>query len=220
MNDHDNDDAIELNDGNPDVNNAPATPRRNVQPISGIRPPQALCVDGNISEKWKLFKQKWKNYSVITNLRAQSREYQVSLLLHTLGDEALKVYNGFQFATNEDVRTCDEIITKFDSFAIGETNDCYERYVFNNRDQKEGESFESFLSTIRSLVKTFNYCANCVNSIIRARILLGIHDKDTQTTLLSERNLTLDNCIDIAYVRQLKTQSNMAKLLGMKLFIK
>ena len=197
MNDHDNEDAIELNDGNPDVNNAPATPRRNVQPISGIRPPQALGVDGNISEKWKLFKQKWKNYSVITNLRAQSREYQVSLLLHTLGDEALKVYNGFQFATNEDVRTCDEIITKFDSFAIGETNECYERYVFNNRDQKEGESFESFLSTIRSLVKTCNYCANCVNSIIRHRILVGIHDKDTQTTLLRERNLTLDNCIDI-----------------------
>ena len=73
MNDHDNDDAIELNDGNPDVNNAPATPCRNVQPISGIRPPQALGVDVNISEKWKLFTQKWKNYSVITNLRAVNK---------------------------------------------------------------------------------------------------------------------------------------------------
>ena len=202
MYDDDNDDAIELNDGNPGVNNAHAAPRRNVQPISGIRPPHALGVDGNISERWKLFKQKWKHYCVITNLRAQSREYQVSHLLHTLGDDALKVYNGFQFATNEGARTCGEIIAKFDSFAIGETNECYERYAFNNRDQKEWGSFESFLSIMRSLVKTCNYCANCVNSIIRDRILLGIHDKNMQTTLLRERNLTLDNCIAICKAKQ------------------
>ena len=58
------------------------------------------------------------------------------------------------------------------------------------------ESFETFLAAICSLVKTCNYCENCVDSILRDRIVLGIRDTTTQTALLKERNLTLQTCID------------------------
>ena len=74
-------------------------------PVQGIKPPQPLVVGPNIVKDWKLFQQKWSNYSVITNLSRQSRAYQVALLLHTLGDDALKIYNGFHFDTPEDQRT-------------------------------------------------------------------------------------------------------------------
>ena len=73
-----------------------------------------LCIEFNPCENWKLFKQKWQNYSVITHLERQDTNYQVALLLHTLGDEALKVYNGFHFHGDERHRTVDEIIAKFD----------------------------------------------------------------------------------------------------------
>lgn len=165
--------------------------------VQGIRPPQALNLEGNIAENWKLFKQKWNNYYIITRLDLQQQKYQVALLLHTMGDDALKVYNGFQFESDEDERTCQEIIDKFDNFAVGEVNESYERYVFNKRDRKDGESFESFLSAIRTLVKSCNYCENCIDSIVRDRILLGIRDTVIQTALLKERNLTLKTCIDI-----------------------
>jgi len=54
------------------------------------------------------------NYAVITNLANQSRQYQVALLLHVMGDQALKIYNGFNFATTEDNRSVDKILAKFD----------------------------------------------------------------------------------------------------------
>jgi len=66
-----------------------------VSPISGIRPPAALCLEANVAENWRSFKQKWRNYTIITNLERQTTNYQVALLLHVMGDQALKAYNGF-----------------------------------------------------------------------------------------------------------------------------
>lgn len=169
----------------------------NLMPVAGIRPPQPLCTDSNVSENWRAFKQKWQNYAVITNLPKQTKQYQVALFLHIIGDNALKIYNGFQFTSDDNNRTVDEIIKKFDEFAIGETNETYERYVFNKRAQNEGESFESFLSSLRYLVKSCNYCDTCINSVLRDKILLGINDTNTQQLLLRERKLSLEKAIDI-----------------------
>ena len=162
--------------------------RPNTTPVHGIRPPPPLSIEHNVSDNWK---QKWKIYSVSTNLERQDNQYQVALLLHTLGDEALKVYNGFHFNVDEENRTVEEIISKFDAFTVGEVNETYERFIFNNRDQKEGETFESFHAAIRSLAKTCNYCDACINSILRERIIIGIRDATIQTTLLKELTLTL-----------------------------
>ena len=85
-----------------------------LSPVAGIRPPPPVCLDTNCAENWRYFKQKWLNYAVITNLANQSRQYQVALLLHAMGDQALKIYNGFNFATTEDNRSVDKILAKFD----------------------------------------------------------------------------------------------------------
>jgi hypothetical protein len=196
--DEDHENLAEAGEGAPHgVENDQNQPQVRPRPVPGIRPPLPVCFESNPAENWKIFKQKWGNYAIITNLAAQSREYQVALLLHTVGEEALKVYNGFEFTTPETQRTLNEILTQFDGFAVGEVNETYERYLFNKRDQKESEGFECFHASIRSLARTCNYCNNCFPSIIRDRIVLGIRDCSTQQALLKERNLTLANCVDL-----------------------
>ena len=86
---------------------------------------------GNVADDWKQFKQVWKNYSIITNLSAQSEEYQVALFLHCIGPKALKIYNGMQFANDEERGSLATILEKFDEFTIGEVNETYESYIFN-----------------------------------------------------------------------------------------
>ena len=68
-------------------------------PVSGIKPPQPPDFTNKKLENWKLFKQKWMNYAIVTKLDTHDRIYQVALLLHTLGDEGLKIYKGFHFDT-------------------------------------------------------------------------------------------------------------------------
>jgi len=86
-----------------------------------------------------------------------------------MGDQALKVYNGFQFDNDEEARTVDQIILKFDEFAIGELNETYERHMFNN--QNEGETFENFLTNLRTMINTCQFCKKCVSSMLRDRIV-------------------------------------------------
>ena len=91
-------------------------PDQDLSHTKPIRPPKPLNMDSTVQENWKLFKQKWQNYAILTKLQEKPREYQTALFLHTLGREALKVYNGFKFETAETNRTVDEIIKKFDAF--------------------------------------------------------------------------------------------------------
>ena len=168
---------------------APAIPK--------VRQPERLVLGSSPVESWKLFKQRWTTYSVLSKVPALEREIQVALLLDCLADDALKTYNGFTFDTPEDQRTVTEIIAKFEEFAVGQVNVTYERYLFNRRKQAEEETFDAFLSDLRSLVKTCQYCDNCRNSLVRDRIVLGVNSPDVRSDLLKERELTLDKAIDI-----------------------
>ena len=123
-------------------------------PIHGIRPPAPVNLDSNPADIWRLFRQKWQNYATITQLQMQPTEYQFALFLHTIGDAALQIYNGFTFDTDDDSRSVADILAKFDNFAFGEINECYERFVFHNRNQQQNELFEQFLTSIAQQMST------------------------------------------------------------------
>ena len=153
-------------------------------PVHGIRPPAPVDIDFCPADNWKLFKQKWKNYATIMQLQKQPADYQVALLLHTIGDTALKIYNGFTFEIEDDSRSVAEILAKFYNFAVGEINECCERFVFHNRNQQHSETFEQFITAIRVLSKSCNLCDVCRNSTLRDIIVLGVYDCDVQEALL------------------------------------
>ncbi len=119
-----------------------------------------------------------------------------------LADDAIRLLNGFSFTTPEDERTVQQIMDKFEAYAVGEINDTMERFLFHHRVQKEGEDFESFLTDTRRLSQTCKFCDDCKESMIRDRIVLGIRDDDTRQSLLKERNLSLDKCIDVCQAAQ------------------
>lgn len=43
------------------------------------------------------------------------------------------------------------VITKFDTYAIGELNETNERYMFKQRKQALGESFDVYLANLQKL---------------------------------------------------------------------
>ena len=116
--------------------------------IKGITPPKPLDTTTNIAENWKQFKQIWENYAIITNLTAQTEQYGVALFLHCLGPDAMKIYNGMQFAGETDCHTLSKIVEKFDKFTIREVNETYERYIFNRRNQGQDESINAYITAL------------------------------------------------------------------------
>ena len=138
----------------------------NVKLVPGIKPPQRFNLGTNIVENWKIFKQRWQTCAILSQLESQPAKVQVALFLHSLADDALRVYNGFQFDNDDSERTVNDIIEKCEDFAVGEVNETYERYLFNRHCQEEGEVFDKFLSDLRSLIKTCSCCNQCKNSLL------------------------------------------------------
>ena len=99
--------------------------------------------------------------------------------------------------SEENRRKLAEIIKEFDNYAVGETNETYEHYIFNIREQKEGEPIDSYVAELRTLAQSCNFCTCLQDSLIRNRIVLGIRDGETRKRLLRQNKLTLTKCIDI-----------------------
>ena len=127
--------------------------------LLNVKMPPPLQLNDNAIDEWKMFKQLFKNYQIITALEQRDRAYQCAVFLHCIGPAGIKIYNGLEFAPagpgnnvaedNEDIRT---IIEKFDKYIIGETNETYERYIFNKREQKPEESVELYISALKDLI--------------------------------------------------------------------
>lgn len=82
----------------------------------------------------------WTNYSNVTKLANQNKEYQTALFLHVTVSDMLMVGNDFQFTATKRKDNLDTVIAKFDQHFIWQSNKIYESCVFNKRDQILGEN--------------------------------------------------------------------------------
>ena len=178
--------------------------------------PSRLETKGNLASNWKRFCRMWTNYEVASRLIKQPKEERTATLLTCLGPDTLEIVDGLSFASEEERKDVDVVLEKLEAFCVGETNEIYERYQFNKRDQESGESVDSYVATLRTLAKTCNY-GSLLDSLIRDRIVVGIRDNGTHKRLLQEPKLTLTRCIDIcrsseATALQLQAMGNHEEL--------
>ena len=89
----------------------------------------------------------------------------------------------------------DVILAKFDGYFVPKRNTIHERTRFYQRNQKQGESVESF---VRSLSELAEHCdfGTIRDQQIRDRIVIGISDKTVKLQL--KPDLTLETVIQIA----------------------
>ena len=121
-----------------------------------IIPPSSLDIKTNPAAGWTLWKQMWKNNSVITKLVDQNKQYQMALFLNAVKPNALTIYNGFHFALTKNKETSTQKINK-----------THELYIFDKRDQETGETIDSYITVLCNLAKSCNFCE-------------GIHDSSMQ----------------------------------------
>ena len=166
--------------------------------------PPPLKLGDDKAEEWKLFSQIWDNYAIITDLKKKKKPYQRAVFLNTEPD-----------GTQEDKDDVDLLITKLTSLIVGKTNETYERYIFNKRDQRPDESVDEYIRTLKELSKTCNFCDCLRDSLIRDRLVLGVKRPPTRKVLLQRLppcKLTLAQTEDIC--RSNEATASQLKELG------
>ncbi|XP_064637858.1 uncharacterized protein K02A2.6-like [Lineus longissimus] len=183
-----------------------AVPANPAPPIiqSSVPLSHKLDVKGNLSQNWKRWKQVWNSYEIVTNLRVQSDEYRTATFVTCVGPEALEIYNSLPFEEEEDKQDITKIIDLMENHCLGLTNTIYERYIFNNRDQKSGETTDEYCTQLKSLAQTCEF-QNLKDELIRDRIFCGISDDGVRKKLLQQSKLTLKLSIDICRAAETTT---------------
>lgn len=157
-----------------------------------VKPIGPLRMDGNIAENWRKWKQRWTLYAKASGVDAKDEETQCAVFLHTIGDEALEVYDTFTFTESEENKI-EPLIGKFDAYCSPKKNVTYERYLFFSCGQN-GRSIDAFVTDLRTKAKTCEF-GTLQDSLIKDRIVCGIDSKGIRERLLRNNELTLEVAI-------------------------
>jgi len=150
----------------------------------------------NISRSWKNFKQKWKNFELATEMIEASDQKRVATLLSIIGDDAIEIYNTFEWENSGDDEKIEIVMSKFENYFSPKKNIPYERYIFNSRKQKEDESIDEYVTQLRLLADNCEFGA-IKDSLVRDRIICGSKNARLRENLLREPDLSLSRAIEM-----------------------
>ena len=151
---------------------------------------------------WKLWRRQFEWYLIATRTNADEdvdEEKQVGMLITLLGSEGLKIYDTFMFpqAQAADARKIKPVLDKFQAHFEPRRSEVFERFKFLKRHQLPGETLDTWLIELKSLIQSCGYPANAVESVLRDQFVLGVADPLVREKLLYENDLKLAKACDI-----------------------
>ena len=162
-----------------------------------LKPPPYLEINNGrqMSQVWRQFEQQWSWYAIATELHKQPNTVQVATLMTIIGPGAIDIYNTFKLEEEEEI-TINEILKLFREYFTPKRNTTYERYLFNKLVQKEGQSFEEFLTEIINQSNTCDFGV-LKESLIKDKIVIGVTSEELREKLLLNDSLSLEEAITL-----------------------
>uniref|UniRef100_T1I2W9 Retrotransposon gag domain-containing protein n=1 Tax=Rhodnius prolixus TaxID=13249 RepID=T1I2W9_RHOPR len=183
--------------------------------ILHLQLPTGFNWEGNVTDKWKIFKQQFQIYVTASGISSSknSGKRLCALLLHALGPESLPVYNSFKFQKKE-VDNFESLIEKFDQYFLPKKNVVFEQHMFFTRNQSAEENIEKYVAELRNLAQSCEF-GQMEDMLIRGRVICGLKDDKLREKLLKEGDITLQRVIDICKLHentvvQMKNFENLA----------
>ncbi|GFN74230.1 Pol polyprotein [Plakobranchus ocellatus] len=158
--------------------------------------PPCLHLEGNLAENWRKWQQRFQLYLEASELDKKPKKQQKAILLHTIGPDALELFNTFTFSEEEDIDDIRVKMQKFEEHCKPKRNLIYDRHQFLTKQQQEGESFDQFVTELKRLSADCEF-RELKDSLIRDRIICGIRSAQLKERMLRDSDLTLDKAISL-----------------------
>ena len=141
-------------------------------------------------DDWPRWLRRFQQYRVASGLATAEEAQQISTLLYAMGEEAEEVLKSTG-ATEERLKTFDDVVAQFAGYFQVRRNVIYERARFNRRNQQDGETAEHYIMELYSLAENCDY-GTLKEEMIRDRLVVGIKDTTLSQHLQLDSELTLD----------------------------
>ena len=143
--------------------------------------------------EWTKWIRWFEHFKSASGLDEKPEEVQVNVLLYTMGANADDIFQSFELS-DDNKKVYKTVKEKFDSYFIKTRNIVCEHAVFNRRKQEEGESVETFITTLYSLVGHCEY-GNLREEMIHDQIVVGFRDSTLSLKLQLKEKLTLNEAV-------------------------
>ena len=140
-------------------------------------------------DDWPRWRRRFEQFRVASGLTEDAQTRQISTHLYCLGEEAEAVLTSTN-ATEEERRTYDTVIEKFNGFFKIRNNVIFERARFN-RSQIDGETADEYIMVLYRLSENCEYGA-MTSEMIRDRLVVGIRNAPLSEHLQLDPKLTLE----------------------------
>lgn len=170
-----------------------------------FRPPDSITFDDNRAASWKRFKCDFLFFIKATGVIKETEDVQVASLLNLIGSEGRDIYSTFKWEPTEDKEILNDVVKKSDDYCFPLINNVvYERYRFFNRNQRDGEYIDEYLTELRMLIKTCEFATvkDIEDSLLRDKLVTGCNDATLRERLLRENNVTLSKALSIAHAAE------------------
>lgn len=147
------------------------------------RAPEPFSFEGNnVANSWKFWKQKFELFLIASGKSNKEDKIKIAVLLNTLGDQGIQIYNTFEYENEEDEKKYSIVLEKFDVYCSPLKNLVYEHFKFFKRDQLPHEGIDQFVTALKQLAVTCEFKERDV--LILDRLVLGVRDLKIQEKLL------------------------------------
>ena len=153
--------------------------------MDSFKPPEALSLQGNPSEIWRRWIQRFDLYLMASGNIEEDEKVQCAILLHVIGEEGLRTYNTFKFAIGEDPNKISALEKKVEDYVNPKKNTVFERYRFWECKQQEGETIDQFITELKTRAKSCEF-GEQHDSMIRDGIVFSGRDTRLKERLLGE----------------------------------
>ncbi|PIK34001.1 hypothetical protein BSL78_29182 [Apostichopus japonicus] len=167
-----------------------------------LRQPGELSLEGNLAENWR--KQMFLLYISASGIAAKTDEVKSAALLHVPGEDAVEIYNSFQWQEAGDEKTLNKLMEKSEEYCAPRKNVTWERHIFNTTNQKQHETIDYYVTELRNKAKSCEF-GTLTKGLIRDRNVCGVSDDQIRRRLLRVEDLTLKKAVDICRASEATT---------------
>ncbi len=179
-----------------------------------LSPPEKLTPETSVA-KLKAWRKAWSDYASMCKIEDMKLDEQQALFRSSLSMDMRNVLE--ERIGVQEKQTPEEIIDEIERYIRKKRSVLLDIVQFENRKQKSGEDFDSYLIAIQQIASdadlVCDHCAECrvkcLDRRLAARLISGISDEKTRTKLLEEEKIpTKERVVEICSARESARKNN------------
>ena len=146
-------------------------------------------------EEWVEYIERLTHYFTANDIEDEDK--QRSILLSVCGAKTYKLIRNLVAPDKPDSKTFKELAELVQNHRNPKPSEIVQRFKFNSRFRKEGESVATYVAELRQLTEHCNF-GGVLEDMLRDRLVCGINDDRIQRRLLSETTLNFKKAYEMA----------------------